>query len=126
MIAMPILSFFWNVAYPELVPDIRPLVPHLFVFRRAMLRWGAFRLSTLRLTTATHSSRCLEGFHCSNAVSGCWSIATWTNATPSMRMYQLSKFLEVNFSIQTCILSRSFGPEAVHLDTVQMLTATDA
>jgi len=31
----------------------------------------------LRLTT--HSSRCLEAFHCSSAMSGWWSIATWAN-----------------------------------------------
>jgi len=30
----------------------------------------AFRLLTLRLTTATYSSRCLEAFHCSSVVSG--------------------------------------------------------
>jgi len=32
-----------------------------------------------RLTTATHSSRCLKTFHCSSAVSGWWSIGTWSN-----------------------------------------------
>jgi len=33
-----------------------------------------------RLTTAIHSSRCLEAFHCSSAVSQCWwSITTWAN-----------------------------------------------
>jgi len=30
----------------------------------------ASRLPTLRLTTAIHSSRCLEAFHYSSAVSG--------------------------------------------------------
>jgi len=38
---------------------------------------------TLRLTTATHSSRCLEAFHCSSTVSGWWSIATWANGRHS-------------------------------------------
>jgi len=37
---------------------------------------GASRLPTLRLTTATHSSRYLDAFHCSSAVNGWWSIAT--------------------------------------------------
>jgi len=32
-----------------------------------------------RLTTATHSSRCLEAFHYSSALSGWWSIGTWSN-----------------------------------------------
>jgi len=32
-----------------------------------------------RLTTATHSSRYLEAFHCSSVVSGWWSIGTWSN-----------------------------------------------
>jgi len=41
------------------------------------------RLSTLWLTTATHSSQCLEAFHCSSAVSG-WSIATWANGRHSL------------------------------------------
>jgi len=36
-------------------------------------------LPTLRLTTATHSSRCLKAFHCSSAMNGWWSIVTWTN-----------------------------------------------
>jgi len=36
---------------------------------------GASRLPMLRLTT--HNNRCLEAFHCSNAVRGWWSIATW-------------------------------------------------
>jgi len=40
---------------------------------------GASRLPTLRLTTATHSSRCLVAFHCSSAVNDWWSIATWAN-----------------------------------------------
>jgi len=40
---------------------------------------GASHLPTLRLITAIHSSRCLEAFYCSSAVSGWWSIATWTN-----------------------------------------------
>jgi len=31
---------------------------------------GASHLPTLRLTTATHSSWCLEAFHCSSTVSG--------------------------------------------------------
>jgi len=40
-------------------------------------------LPTLRLITATYSSRCLEAFHCSSAVSGWWSIATWANGRHS-------------------------------------------
>jgi len=40
------------------------------------------RLPTLQLTIATHSSRCLETFHCSSAVSS-WSIATWANGSHS-------------------------------------------
>jgi len=40
---------------------------------------GASRLPTLRLTTVTHSGRCLEVFHCSSAVSGWCAIATWSN-----------------------------------------------
>jgi len=42
----------------------------IICFCRAIIDMGASRLPTLRLTTATHSSRCLEAFHCSNAVSG--------------------------------------------------------
>jgi len=37
---------------------------------------GASCLPMLQLTTATHSSRCLEVFHCSSAMSGWWTIAT--------------------------------------------------
>jgi len=50
----------------------------------------ASRLATLRLTTATHSSRCLEAFHRSSAVSGWWSIATWANGRHSL-VFMLSQ-----------------------------------
>jgi len=46
---------------------------------------GASRLPTLRLTTATHSSRWLEAFHCSSALSDWWSIATWANGCHSKK-----------------------------------------
>jgi len=39
----------------------------------------------LRLTTATHSSRCLETFHCSSAVAGGQLQREQTNATRLMR-----------------------------------------
>jgi len=47
-----------------------------------LLPKGASCLPKLRLTTATHSSQCLEAFHCSSAVSGWWSIATWAPLLP--------------------------------------------
>jgi len=51
----------------------------LITFRKHSLQWGASHLTTVPIDTATHSSRCLEAFHCSSAVSGWWSIGTWSN-----------------------------------------------
>jgi len=53
------------------------------------LEWHPFALERpvcpLWLTTATHSSRCLEAFHYLSVVSGWWSIATWANRRYSGR-----------------------------------------
>jgi len=35
---------------------------------------GAVHLNTVQVSTATHSDRCLEAFHCSSTVSGWWVI----------------------------------------------------
>jgi len=64
------MSIF-GVALAHIAIDYHPLT--------ALEQWKvsrASRLPMLQLTTATHSSRCLEAFHCSSAVSGWWSIAT--------------------------------------------------
>jgi len=55
----------------------------------ADFRWGASRLPTLRLTTATHSNRCLEIFYCLSTVSGWWSIATWQTGAPPINVVSL-------------------------------------
>jgi len=78
--------------------------PRLLRVTAIMLRWsprwrdnlctiakGTFRLLTFRLTTATHCSRCLEAFHCSSAVSGWWSIATWANRRHSITNHIIPK-----------------------------------
>jgi len=64
-----------------------------------------------RLTT--HSSRCLEAFHCSSAVSGWWSIETSNGPHPidykcfqAFLIDQFEKFflLVFHFIINVCIL----------------------
>jgi len=51
-----------------------------------------------RLTTATHSSRCLGAFPCSSTISGWWSIGTWSNGPhpqePMPRGFSLFKRCE--------------------------------
>jgi len=58
------------------------MIEHYTIFEKR-----AAHLPTLRLTTATHSNRCLEASHYSSAVNDWWSISTWANGHHSLRNF---------------------------------------